>query len=907
MLSLGALAFATPWVLAALAALPIIWLLLRITPPAPKRIRFPAIRLLFRLREKEDTPARTPWWLLLLRLMIATLLIVGLADPLLNPSSNFRGNGPLVLVVDNGWAAGPNWTTRRSAVSDILEKAAREDRRVVILRTARSDPAGEIKPTQILRAADARSRFFAMQPEAWPSDHAAAAKALAAVNLEGTPNIIWLSDGLQQSGTGALTAAMAKLGPVTVFRDAPRDRPLLIHPARLNGDRLVFDIERTNDDRAAAYWLRAIAEDGRLVARRRVEFKAGDRMTSAQVKLPTELRNKVSRIEVEKHRGVGATLLLDERLRRRPVGIATLASITSAQPLLSDHYYLARALGPYTEVRRGPIAELLQRPLSVLFVTDAVVLSPVQRARLKKWVDEGGVLVRFAGPSLANARDDLVPVNLRGGNRTFGGTMSWTKPATLAPFDDKSPFSGLTIPSDVTVKQQVLAEPRPDLAKKTWARLSDGTPIVTADKRGRGMVVLVHTTANANWSNLALSGLFVEMLRRMVSLSRGVAAGEERQTNLAPHQVLDGLGRLVTPPDTVRAINSATFDKTVVSPATPPGLYGQAATRRALNLSNSVRKLDPIGTLPAGFRTNAYAEGSETPLKPWLITIALLLLLFDLVLSFLMRGLTKRTAAAASVALIALAGAVHPWEAARAQTQTSVDDQTAIRATKRTVFAYYRTGNPETDRVSEAALVGLGRVLNQRTSVEPAKPVGVNPNTDPIAFYPLLYWPITPGQPAPDAKGVARLQTFLRTGGMIIFDIRGQGGADGTFSPELRRLTRGLKIPALQRLPDNHVLTRTYYLLQRFPGRFTGSPVWVARPGQNAKDGVSPVIIGSNDWGSAWAVDENGRPMFPTVPGGHMQREFAYRAGVNLVMYALTGNYKADQVHIPTILKRLGQ
>ncbi len=142
---------------------------------------------------------------------------------------------------------------------------------------------------------------------------------------------------------------------------------------------------------------------------------------------------------------------------------------------------------------------------------------------------------------------------------------------------------------------------------------------------------------------------------------------------------------------------------------------------------------------------------------------------------------------------------------------------------------------------------------------------------------------------------------------MIVFDVRGQSDTGASFSPELRRLTRGLKIPALQRLPDNHVLTRSYYLLQRFPGRFTGNPVWVARSEQNAKDGVSPIVIGANDWGGAWAIDENGRPMFPTVPGGQMQREFAYRAGVNLVMYALTGNYKADQVHIPTILRRLGQ
>ena len=72
-------------------------------------------------------------------------------------------------------------------------------------------------------------------------------------------------------------------------------------------------------------------------------------------------------------------------------------------------------------------------------------------------------------------------------------------------------------------------------------------------------------------------------------------------------------------------------------------------------------------------------------------------------------------------------------------------------------------------------------------------------------------------------------------------------------------------------------------------------------------DGVSSVIIGANDYASAWATGPEGRPMYPTVPGGPRQRELAYRTGTNVVMYSLTGNYKADQVHVPSILERLGQ
>src|SRR6266852_1735422 len=109
MLSLGALAFASPWLLAGLIVLPVLWWLLRVTPPAPRRLRFPAIRLLLGLVPKEETPARTPLWLILLRIALAAMIILALAHPLLNPNATLAGNGPLVLAVDNGWTAARHW------------------------------------------------------------------------------------------------------------------------------------------------------------------------------------------------------------------------------------------------------------------------------------------------------------------------------------------------------------------------------------------------------------------------------------------------------------------------------------------------------------------------------------------------------------------------------------------------------------------------------------------------------------------------------------------------------------------------------------------------------------------------------------------------------------------------------
>ena len=123
------------------------------------------------------------------------------------------------------------------------------------------------------------------------------------------------------------------------------------------------------------------------------------------------------------------------------------------------------------------------------------------------------------GPRLAASDDDLVPVKLRRGGRTLGGSLSWDKPQPLASFSREGPFNAMPVPGDVTVNRQVLAEPEAGISERTWAALADGTPLVTGAKRGKGLVILFHVTADTRWSDLPLSGAFVDMLKRVVALA----------------------------------------------------------------------------------------------------------------------------------------------------------------------------------------------------------------------------------------------------------------------------------------------------------------------------------------------------------------------------------------------------
>jgi hypothetical protein len=318
-------------------------------------------------------------------------------------------------------------------------------------------------------------------------------------------------------------------------------------------------------------------------------------------------------------------------------------------------------------------------------------------------------------------------------------------------------------------------------------------------------------------------------------------------------------------------------------------------------------------------------------LKPWLFGAAMVLLLIDTLVVLGMAGALRpspagrrrrATTAAIAVAGLAFAAALAMLaSSAHAADQKPGDDQ-ILNKLDQTHLAYVITGDEQVDYVSDRGLAGLSEFLTYRTALEPGAPVGLNIERDDLAFYPLIYWPISVSAPMPSDAAISRLDAYMKNGGTVLFDTRDQltslssGGAVTPETERLRAILADLDIPPLEPVPPDHVLTKAFYLLKSFPGRYAGGQMWVeampdeedhsARPAR-AGDGVSSIIITSNDLAGAWALDDNGVPLYPTVPPDPEQREYAFRVGVNIMMYMLTGNYKADQVHVPALLERLGQ
>jgi hypothetical protein len=889
--------------------------------------------LLLGLRDKTQISDRTPWWLLLIRMLALGLIILGLAGPLLNPQSTTIKRSDLLILLDGGWAAARDWQAHQFLLDRVLNQAARDGRPVAIVRL--TTPS-----TPVFQSAQSwQERLPGLAPTPWVPDASKMQTALQGLNDQPFDSL-WLSDGLAQTGRAALLSALQNRGDVEVIET--EQTLFVLEPAKLSDGIITLHAIRLPNTVDQSVTIRAHGTDpngrSQIISTITTAFTESTTRIPVQFSLPAELRERVSRFDIVGQTSAAGVSLTGNSLLRREVALISEGADREGLELLSPLHFIAKAYAPSAELLSGDLTTLLPANPDLVVLADIAKLSTTEETALGQWVAEGGLLLRFAGPRLATSdlsrttEHPLMPVRLRAGGRTVGGAMSWGAPKSLAAFAPNSPFFGLEIPNDVRVSAQVLAQPDPSLSQRVIAMLADGTPLVTRKQSGKGQIVLFHVTANAEWSSLPLSGLFVQMLER---LSQSVAGSEPDMKSLQgtiwqPSQMLSAQGQL-EPATRLAGIAAEKLFDAPLSAEIRPGLYTHAKEQVARNVIGPDSRLLPA-IWPNGTNLRGLSDRLETPLGGWCLILALLILLVDVLATLSLSGRLVSTVAV--LCLLATLSSTGPAcaqdDGAEARTPATNGNagaavsEKAWQASSELTLAYVVTGNSKVDAISKAGLDGLSQTLFARTSVEPAAPVGLDLERDMLMFYPLLYWPITADQPTPSSKAYRKLNAFLKSGGMIVFDTRdGDIAGFGTSSPNslrLQKITYGIDIPALEPMPQDHVLTRAFYLLQDFPGRYTQRDIWVeaapqavekaaGMPFRNLNDGVSPVIIGGNDWAAAWAVDAQGKQMFPIGRNASdsRQRELAYRFGINLVMHVLTGNYKSDQVHVPALLDRLGQ
>jgi hypothetical protein len=866
--------FAAPLALLGLAALPALYFLLKLYPPQTRRIKFPPLALLRDLEPGPRTPRRIPLWLLLLRLFTTALIILGMAGPTLHPPKALPGNGPILLVIDNGWASAADWPARIATANRLLA-AASTTHGIEILATAPGADGAAPRIQGMMTTAQAAQVIAALQPQPWPVNRIQAKAALDSVPPSTTR--LYIADGITD-GPG-FPAFLKALHPDRVFSSFIM--PALLSPATLNVDGSL-SVHLLSGPASGAI----LAQDanGGTLARATV-----NRRGQARIQLPLPLANKITALRLDGPASAGAVSLLDDSSHAVIAGLAATGN-NAETPFLGPLYFIRRGLPTGSQIITGPLATLVADKVNLIILADTP-LSPAQQDIAQNFIANGGVLIRFAGPLTSSALDPLYPSPLLEGERRLGGALSWSAPLHLAAFPTAAPLAGLSPDNNATVSRQILADPTRLDPATVWASLSDGTPLVLGKHIGNGYLVAVLTTANTDWSSLAISGLFPALMNRLTALGRGAAPDPKRALPLK--FMLSAYGIVSSATGTASLI-PGTLGATTISPDHPPGLYGASGTNIALNLGGHV-PLPSAAALPnAGTLTgNAPTFNLGGPL----LAAGVLLLVFDLALSLALRGLLK-------FAFLILLANLTVAPAAKA------DD-----ATLQTELGYIITNDPTTDQTSADGLGYLSAYVSAHTSAQLGNPAGLNPATDDLNLYPLIYWPILPAMPPPAPAACTALTSYMAHGGLLLIDTQGSDvgtpGSGAGFAPgvaaALARATACLNLPPLEPLTTANILTHCFYIVRDFPGRFTGAPVMVATAPARDADGVTPVIIGANDWAGAWARDSSGDPEQTPIPGGEDQRLIADRFGTNLVIYALTGSYKADQASAPILLDRLGQ
>lgn len=645
----GSLVFDTPWLLAVSALLPIIWIILRVTPPATRKLVFPAASLLAGLTDLKPQAAKTPLWLLLLRILAVALLIAGFAGPKWRASDgdglSLADSKAMLIVIDAGWGSAPDWQQRQKKAVELAQSAGDRPVAVLIADGRHAGPlvySSSTEAVQLIRTA---------KPASWGAQLPALDDEVFSLTPAGHLASFWLSDGVERKGGPDWAGMLAQKGSLTVV-----GFPQPVHKLFLSldgGQQPAVTATRMGGDiTAPAPEILAIGPDPQGTERILARLAFGQPKTSdglvswtVPLDLPVEIRNRTRRFEIEGVASAGAVLLADTRTSRPKLAITGHFAPDEAPRLLDPAHYLRNASRDFADIVEGSIPEVLQTAPDVVVLIDTVL--PEDESQLARWVADGGRLIRFSGPRMAASpvldADPLLPVKLLAGGRETGGALSWGEPRGLGQWPQNSPFSGLA-GSSLAVRAQLVAEPGPDLQESMIAVLEDMTPLATKRDIGKGQVIMFHVTADPSWSDLPLSGMFPALLERLIRPAAGAGAfartaspdpREQAEADFwRPEQWLDGWGRLGPAPDTAEPVPASRFAQGD-GPDLPPGIYEGEGRIRAVNAGEAAFR---AARWPADARQLSASASSDLRLGGWLLVLAGLLFALDVIGSSAVSG-----------------------------------------------------------------------------------------------------------------------------------------------------------------------------------------------------------------------------------------------------------------------------
>ncbi len=888
---LSQLTFANPWLLSLILSLPLLWWILKILPPKPKELDFGGCYFLNDLKTTEKAAQKTPWWVLLIRICIIAFIITAFSAPHEKITHYQPNDNTTIIIIDNDWASAQNWEDLKNQAKLILEENLNYKKEVKIIAT--TAPSDSFHFTKRAEAIDV---INTLKPHPLEADYSRLSKYIETLKTDNGLDIFYLNNAITTQKEYNLLSHLNTVSSLTIFGSKQpifwfkqHDDRLMVKRSSTNLDTVNIQIKDTHKN---------------LITTVNKTFKSNSYSLELSLKeIPREALLEMEHLTIQDQKHAGAHYWKKTNLKTKNIGVIlnTLENTHLTENYLSPYFYLNKALSPYHTLTFSPLSKDLIKESHVLILADSSQLPKEDTRKITSFIENGGIFIRFADSYLAKGDlSEITPVPLRKSDRNLNTALSWQTPQKLANFPLNSPFSHLNIPDEIEVNKQIVAEPSLDLLEHAIAILNDGTPLITARKQKAGWNILFHISATPEWSNLPLSGLFLEQLNILTNMSssnNSSTAKKETDSLFFLTEKIDPYGALTAATRQEKPLKTPLNHNFILSKDTPAGIYKNDQTILNINVGDFIKLhtsqiIDSIGS---DFSIIEYQKKSNIHYKPLLLMIACALFIIDLIyISAVNKG------------FLILAFIIMTTAPAHAQ-------QNISKETSQTYLAYIKTGDPHLDKISQYGLTTLAQEATRRTSADLGGITGLNLLTDSLQPYPLIYWPISSQAsaypPQLSTETILKIQNYFNSGGIILIDTKDQYNTNntnvmtyGSKTRVLQNLFYHMQTPPMLKLPDDHVLTRSFYLLKSAPGLYQNNGLWIATTDNSKNDGVTPLIIGGNDWATAWAKNEHGVPL-TTLP--QEQREHSYRFGINLILYALTGNYKDDQMHIPLILERL--
>ena len=893
------IAFHTPWLLAALVLLPLIWRWLRVVHAPQRILAFPALRFITPHPKPPRNTSVPPLWLRILRIIIIALTILAFASPYIPAPDNdsphpntLSAESPLLLVIDNGWASAAHWHTHMQTLRATLESLP--EHRFIILTTALPpDDTADSRDLSILSARQAQDVVDTLSPQPWQPLNAQIAQFLkemtapsASPRLKNLGGILWLHDGIDSPDKNTLLDSLHDYAdqrdtPLYSLTSPSLSLPVILASPPADAEVHTPSLARVLAARAAPsrehppYHLQGFDADNRLLFNKPFHLRGQETLLDASAEQAPFLHQlhslRLISPHLEPHAG---GVLLHDGGRRLPTIFVLEPSSDSPPPLLNPSHYIAQALNRSTH--NSSLQDALDQRADIIFWHDHARIDSDEQEHLLDWLAQGGILVRFASPHVQDSDNHphLLPAPLYEITASAHGFLSDTRDETSTlHFADNSPFHHLKPTSTHVNPTYAFIDPPQDV--HIWAYTDDHRPLISARSIASGWLVFFHAPLHPLRSDLALEALFPTILTTLTRLRpyQRTSSNQTPTTLWQPQQILDGWGQLSSPEPTTQALGVDARP----SPHTPPGIYATAYERRALNLG------DALG-VPTRFIDAPPPLQSPTPPRPqrliqgWLLTLIILLLAVHALY------LTRRNVYPAVAAGVFVFCALLPVLVS-AQPPAENAPFYAPR------IGYMLSHDDIQDNLSDSGLTQLTQFINRRTVARLGQPLPLTPQSPLLPFVPLIYWPLGATNTHLSPTEARIIEHYLSKGGIILFD-----SIDGS-----ARLQSSLSLPPLVPIDDEHTVTRSFFLIPLSLWRKTNTPLPWSDHHAQANTLTASVFASQHNWAQLW----RSHLYVPQQASVLTRQELAMRFGLNLVLYALTGNYKRDQIHALTIIERL--